>query len=118
MAIITSHNHQVLINLLICSGIPVLIFMLCKLGKKKSAEDIFKYLFAQKTGFEISCKFSTKALTFPVHFLIGRQFARNVKAYFLIRNIINLLSAELPQTVVKINPCPAEPEYALPLQTV
>ena len=34
------------------------------------------------------------------------------------KNITNLYSAELAKRVVKINPCPAEPRYTLPWQTV
>ena len=55
-------------------------------------------------------------------FFRQKQFAWNVESCFLeknYKNSINLLSAEFAHIVVNfINPCPAEPGYTLPLQTV
>ena len=34
------------------------------------------------------------------------------------KNVISLLSAEFAHSMVNVNPCPAEPGYAMPLQTV
>ena len=34
------------------------------------------------------------------------------------KNDISLSSAEFAHSLVSINPCPAEPRYTLPLQTV
>ena len=51
-------------------------------------------------GFEISCKLT------PLCCLLRRQFARNVKAYFIgkkkKKSLINLSSAEFAQGVVKV----------------
>ena len=34
------------------------------------------------------------------------------------KNVMNLSSAESADSMVSVNPCPAEPRYTLPLQTV
>ena len=78
------------------------------------ADDILKYFlfFFQKTRFDISCKLS------PV---VCMKYAWNVKSCFLGKKKkinIDLASAEFVQRVVMINPSPAEPRYALALQTV
>ena len=72
--------------------------MLCMPGKK----------FQQTTFWNICLIFPrTEALTFQANCLFRRQFAWNVKAYFLgkknKKNIINLLTAELVQRVVTDN---------------
>ena len=62
---------------------------------KFSAEDILKYFsyFSQKTGFDISCKSPKETICMKCRILFS---VKNKK------NIINLLSAENAQRVVKV----------------